>query len=422
MAYMDRLGLWGPQTPFPTFGAFRGAMGNGQNVGAMELVALDMKRRGMYISRQLSFASAEQHQEIVDLTPQQTAMYDGACVFWQELHACLEHAMATLDVKGLNAGVATENRRRKRDGLPPLPRHPAGHVMTHYWGCHQRFFRQMCMAIKVPRVRKIAQDALADDKCVVIGLQTTGESRLNDAVKGECDLDEYSGMREVVRFLLARFPTGDYLARHPEPSHGDGGDGGGDDDDDEEGAEDAEDAVQAAGGEAMQRAYSKRAVAARRRAGEDVGTDSDDDDDDDGADLRGFIARDGEEDDSDSDSDASGGASDASDMLEGDDAPRAKERKRLPEAVRGLPKATLRRLLDEARVKHAQCTNALQLLARLRRVPNVAERASSARMAAPTRPAQRRAGRGSSTTQPRSARTAPTASTTPRAPSAAASR
>ena len=353
MAYMERLGLWGPQTPFSNFGAFKSAMGNGQNVGAMELVALDMKRRGMYISRQLSFASAEQHQEIVDLTPEQTSMYDAACVFWQELHACFEHAMTTLDVKGLNQQIAQENRHRKKEGLPPLARHPAGHVMTHYWGCHQRFFRQMCMAIKVPRVRKIAQEALAEDKCVVIGLQTTGESRLNDAVKDDCDLDEYSGMREVVRFLLERFPTGDYLSKHPEPAE--------DDEDDED---DAEDAVQAAGGEAMQRAYSRRAVAARRRAGEDVDTDSEDDDD--GADLRGFIARDDEEDEGD-DSDASGD-SDASDMLEGD-APRAK----LPDAVKALPKAQLRRLLDEARIKHAQCTNASQLLARLRRVPNVAE-------------------------------------------------
>ena len=47
MAYMERLGLWGEQTPFPKFGDFQKAMGNGQNVGAMELVALDMKRRGM---------------------------------------------------------------------------------------------------------------------------------------------------------------------------------------------------------------------------------------------------------------------------------------------------------------------------------------------------------------------------------------
>ena len=51
------------------------------------------------------------------------------------------------------------------------------------WGCHQRFFRQLCMAMKLPRLVEIAKEALADNKCVVIGLQTTGEARLTEAVR-----------------------------------------------------------------------------------------------------------------------------------------------------------------------------------------------------------------------------------------------
>ena len=88
--------------------------------------------------------------------------------------------------------------------------------MTHYWGCHQRFFRQLCMAIKIDRTVELAKTALAENKCVVIGLQSTGESRLNDAVSSEEDLDEFCGMREVIRFLLSKFPTGDYEGRHAE--------------------------------------------------------------------------------------------------------------------------------------------------------------------------------------------------------------
>ena len=75
MAYMERLGLWGPGTPFADgFGSFSSQIGNG-GVGAMELVALDMKRRGMYISRQLSFKSATYDTMVIDLTPSQEAMY-----------------------------------------------------------------------------------------------------------------------------------------------------------------------------------------------------------------------------------------------------------------------------------------------------------------------------------------------------------
>ena len=74
-------------------------------------------------------------------------MYDAACTFWAELFGCFQHALAVLNVKELNKRVTARNR-----GLAPEERaagHPAGRVMTHYWGCHQRFFRQLCMAIKV---------------------------------------------------------------------------------------------------------------------------------------------------------------------------------------------------------------------------------------------------------------------------------
>jgi len=54
MAYMIRLGMWGEGTSFKTFKDFISAL-ESQGVSAMELVAMDMKQRGMYIARQLSF-------------------------------------------------------------------------------------------------------------------------------------------------------------------------------------------------------------------------------------------------------------------------------------------------------------------------------------------------------------------------------
>ena len=39
---------------------------------------------------------------------------------------------------------------------------------------------QICMAIKIPTLVEIARQALANGQCVVIGLQSTGEARLND--------------------------------------------------------------------------------------------------------------------------------------------------------------------------------------------------------------------------------------------------
>ena len=55
MAYMVRLGIWGPRSPFRDFNDFLAAVEK-RGVGAMEIVAMDMKLRGMYIARQLAFS------------------------------------------------------------------------------------------------------------------------------------------------------------------------------------------------------------------------------------------------------------------------------------------------------------------------------------------------------------------------------
>lgn len=56
MGYMERLGLWGNQHPaFPGFADFLEVIGS-RGVGALEMVAMDMKARGMYVCRTLSFA------------------------------------------------------------------------------------------------------------------------------------------------------------------------------------------------------------------------------------------------------------------------------------------------------------------------------------------------------------------------------
>eukprot|EP00967_Tisochrysis_lutea_P124340 scaffold207809_cov32-Tisochrysis_lutea.AAC.4 len=62
-------------------------------VGAMELIALDLKRRGMYICRQLSFKAATFNTQTIDLTQRQMRMYDEASTFWNELLSCLYYAV-----------------------------------------------------------------------------------------------------------------------------------------------------------------------------------------------------------------------------------------------------------------------------------------------------------------------------------------
>lgn len=48
--------------------------------------------------------------------------------------------------------------------------------LTTPTGAHQRFFRSLCISLKVPRAIEICKKALSQGQCVVIGLQTTGQA------------------------------------------------------------------------------------------------------------------------------------------------------------------------------------------------------------------------------------------------------
>ena len=55
---MERLGLWGPYSGFANFEAFVAGI-TGRGVGGLEMLAMEMKATGTYVSRGLSYEQAE---------------------------------------------------------------------------------------------------------------------------------------------------------------------------------------------------------------------------------------------------------------------------------------------------------------------------------------------------------------------------
>ncbi|KAF5728143.1 protein strawberry notch 1 [Tripterygium wilfordii] len=193
MGYMVRLGLWGTGTCFPDFQKFLGALDKG-GVGALELVAMDMKARGMYVCRTLSYKGAEFEVVEAPLEAEMTEMYQKAAEFWAELR-----------VELLSASAFLTNEKPT-----------SSQVWRLYWSSHQRFFRHMCMSAKVPATVRLAKQALVENKCVVIGLQSTGEARTEEAVtKYGLELDDFiSGPRELLlKFVEENYP----VPEKPEP-------------------------------------------------------------------------------------------------------------------------------------------------------------------------------------------------------------
>ncbi|VEN40640.1 unnamed protein product [Callosobruchus maculatus] len=98
MAYMVRLGLWGEGTPFKEFADFISAVEK-RGVGAMEIVAMDMKLRGMYIARQLSFHGVAFKIEEVPLSKEFEKVYDASVALWVEAMQKFHEAAELVDAE-----------------------------------------------------------------------------------------------------------------------------------------------------------------------------------------------------------------------------------------------------------------------------------------------------------------------------------
>ncbi|XP_048197755.1 protein strawberry notch homolog 2 isoform X2 [Perognathus longimembris pacificus] len=185
MIYMSRLGIWGEGTPFRTFEEFLHAIEK-RGVGAMEIVAMDMKVSGMYIARQLSFSGVTFRIEEIPLPPAFEHVYNRAALLWAEALGVFQQAA---DWIGL------ESRKS---------------LWGQFWSAHQRFFKYLCIAAKVRRLVELAREELARDKCVVIGLQSTGEARTREVLdENEGRLDCFVSAAEGVFLSLIQkhFPS-----------------------------------------------------------------------------------------------------------------------------------------------------------------------------------------------------------------------
>ncbi|XP_053328196.1 protein strawberry notch homolog 1 isoform X2 [Spea bombifrons] len=189
MAYMSRLGIWGEGTPFREFNDFIQAVER-RGVGAMEIVAMDMKLRGMYIARQLSFTGVTFKIEEVPLGQDYVKMYNKSVKLWVLARERFQQAADLIDA---------EQRMKKS-------------MWGQFWSAHQRFFKYLCIASKVRRVVQLAREEIKNGKCVVIGLQSTGEARTLEALEeGGGELNDFvSTAKGVLQSLIDKhFPAPD---------------------------------------------------------------------------------------------------------------------------------------------------------------------------------------------------------------------
>ena len=101
----------------------------------MEIVAMDMKLRGSYMARQLSFHGTAFRIDEVQLTPDIIQMYDDSVKLWVEAREKFQRAAELID--------AEKSLKKSMWG--------------QFWSAHQRFFKYLCIGAKVKHVVNTAR-------------------------------------------------------------------------------------------------------------------------------------------------------------------------------------------------------------------------------------------------------------------------
>lgn len=185
---------------------------------------MEMKAEGRYLARGLGFKDATFEEVEAGMEDGMEACYDQCARLWRSLHKALTEAeplMASDSTnKNNNASIEgpggnpyageEEEEKAKTSGTKGSGMKSKGDVWKAFYSTQQRFFKLLTVSMKVPLAIKEAKVAISQGMCVVIGLQTTGESA-SDALNltpGQQLHGFISPCREMLsRFVEVYFPA-----------------------------------------------------------------------------------------------------------------------------------------------------------------------------------------------------------------------
>jgi len=197
LAYAEALGLWGEGTPFPNRDAFISEIGS-KGMGAMEIVAKDLKAMGMYVSRNLSFDGVTYERLEHKLTDKQREMYDALAGAWQIV---LRNMNAALGLTGADKNGQAKSAAR-----------------SAFWGAHQRFFNQLLTSLQMPTLLSRTKSSIDAGHSVVVQLVNTNEAQMERALSKAGEEEETPDLEtlditpreSLIQYIDNAFPVDQY--------------------------------------------------------------------------------------------------------------------------------------------------------------------------------------------------------------------
>lgn len=199
LGYAHRLGIWGPGCAFAKASEFISRVDASGNAGR-ELVARDLKSRGVYLAAQLSFQGVEYDRLEHVLTEDQRMIYDTFARAWQSV---IEHVDDALEL------VAT----RIKQGSRVTDSRAKGAAYSAFWSAHQRAFNQILSALMMTTVVADAEAEVARGNCCVFQIVNTYEAAMDRQLAkiaeehGSLEDVDITPKEQLIQFIEHCFPT-----------------------------------------------------------------------------------------------------------------------------------------------------------------------------------------------------------------------
>jgi len=198
LGYGVRLGLWGKGTAFPTATAFFEQMEEG-GINALELVARDLKARGLYLAANLSFDGVGYERLEYALTDEERQVQNTLSEAWAKVNVALTSALQTTGVATLakNAGKAIQALRFAQFGM-----------------ARSRFFQAYLASVKMKPVIAHIRADLANGHSAIIQMTNTFEANAERALaentSGDLNDVEATPKDILVEYIRNQFPVQKY--------------------------------------------------------------------------------------------------------------------------------------------------------------------------------------------------------------------
>jgi hypothetical protein len=196
IAYATRLGLWGSaDTPFESRSACLSNLSSG-GPAALELLVRELKGRGLFLARSLSYEGVEYAPLVHDFSADDTRVWDEWSKAWTIIHHHLEKALKSTGIVSPEGG--TQSRTAKAA------------ARSAFESTKLRFFSHLLQSIQAPTLIAAMKNDIAAGCAPVVQVASTNEAILDRRISAADSADpadlDFTPREYVLDYLERAFP------------------------------------------------------------------------------------------------------------------------------------------------------------------------------------------------------------------------